>query len=200
MWYFFYLLSLLNCLSLDFNEIFFISSRQCPPILLVHFPYLFPAVQPYIQSCSKKNSSPYVQSRLLHSSDSQLLPINNIKVERFTLFGLVFIKQTTDFHPVIPSSSREACVDLLPSLELPLICILNALHLVLCVTMFALHAVLCMVFTSVVSRAIFFLSQISFFFAYQHSYSFFTFNFLPRFFLSHTISVNRVHAGCASTV
>lgn len=121
----------------------------------------------------------------------------NIKAERFTLFGLVFIKQATDFHPVIPLSSREACVDLLPSLELPLIRILNALHLVLCVTISALHAVLCMVFTSFVSCAFFFffLSQISFLFAHQLSSSFYTFYFLPRFFLSHTISVNRVHTG-----
>lgn len=164
------------------------------------FPICFQLYSLTFRAVVKKNSSPYVQSRLLHSSDSQLLPINNIKVERFTLFGLVFIKQTTDFHPVIPSSSREACIDLLPSLELPLTCILNALHLVLRVTMFALHAVLCMVFTSVVSRAVFFLSHISFFFAHQHSCSFFTSNFLPRFVLSQTISVNRAHAGCASTV
>lgn len=60
-----------------------------------------------------------------------------------------------DFHPVIPSSSQEACIDLLPCLELPLIRILNALHLVLCVTVFKLHAVSCMVFTSFVSCAFF---------------------------------------------
>lgn len=67
---------------------------------------------------------------------------NNIKVERFTLLGLVFIKDTTEIHPVIPSSSWEICTDLLPHLELPFMCILNTLHLALCVTIFGLPAVL----------------------------------------------------------
>lgn len=67
---------------------------------------------------------------------------NNIKVERFTLLGLVFIKDTTEIHTVIPSSSWETCTDLLHHLELLFMCILNTLHLALCVTIFGLPAVL----------------------------------------------------------
>lgn len=129
----------------------------------------------------------------------------NIKVERLTLLGLVFIKETTEIHPVIPSSSWEACIDLLPHLELHLFCILNALHLALCVTIFALPEELCMVFKSFVSCTTFyfylFFSPFKprlIFFAHQLSSSFYTFYFPPRFFLSHTISVNRPHAGRAS--
>lgn len=57
-------------------------------------------------------------------------------MERFTLLGLVFIKETPEIQPVIPSG-----IDLLPHLELPFICILNALRLVLCATIFAVPAV-----------------------------------------------------------